>query len=61
VVSGEYNFWIRWLKTYAYHIEVSWVIFVFATLAALLIAWLTVGYESVKAAVSNPVKSLRTE
>jgi ABC-type antimicrobial peptide transport system permease subunit len=50
-----------WLKTYAYHIEVSWVIFVFATLAALLIAWLTVGYESVKAAVSNPVKSLRTE
>jgi putative ABC transport system permease protein len=50
-----------WLKGFAYHIEVSWIIFVVASLTALLIAWLTVGYESVKAALTNPAKSLRTE
>jgi len=50
-----------WLQGFAYHVDLSWMVFVFASLAALLIAWLTVGYESVKAALSNPVKSLRTE
>jgi len=50
-----------WLQGFAYHVDLSWLVFVFASLAALLIAWLTVGYESVKAALSNPVKSLRTE
>ena len=50
-----------WLDGFAYRIQVNWVIFVVAALAALAIAWLTVSYESVKAAVTNPVKSLRTE
>jgi len=50
-----------WLQSFAYHIDVGWIVFVFASMTALLIAWLTVGYESIKAAVSNPVKSLRTE
>ena len=50
-----------WLDGFAYRIHVNWVIFVIAALAALAIAWLTVSYESVKAAVTNPVKSLRTE
>ncbi|MFT3934992.1 MAG: ABC transporter permease [Chitinophagaceae bacterium] len=50
-----------WLRGFAYHVEISWLVFAFASLAALFIAWLTVSYESVKAAVSNPVKSLRTE
>jgi len=50
-----------WLKGFAYHIHISWVIFLVASLAALLIAWFTVSYESVKAAIANPVKSLRTE
>jgi len=50
-----------WLQGFAYHVDLSWMVFVFASMSALLIAWLTVGYESVKAAVSNPVKSLRTE
>lgn len=51
----------NWLQGFAYHINIGWVIFVIAPLAALVIAWITVGYESVKAAVSDPIKSLRTE
>jgi len=50
-----------WLQSFAYHIKVGWMVFVLASLAALFIAWMTVSYESIKAAVSNPVKSLRTE
>ncbi len=51
----------KWLESFAYHITISWVIFILAPLAALLIAWITVGYESAKAALSNPVKNLRSE
>jgi putative ABC transport system permease protein len=50
-----------WLKGFAYHVDLGWLVFVIACLSALAIAWLTVSYESVKAAVSNPVKSLRAE
>jgi hypothetical protein len=50
-----------WLESFAYRIDLDWVIFVAASLAALFIAWLTVSYESVKAAVANPSKSLRSE
>ncbi|HEX9503318.1 MAG TPA: ABC transporter permease [Patescibacteria group bacterium] len=51
----------KWLESFAYHIHVGWGVFALAPLAALLIAWLTVSYESIKAAITNPVKSLRTE
>jgi ABC-type antimicrobial peptide transport system permease subunit len=50
-----------WLAGFAYHISVSWLVFFIAALVALSIAWLTVSYESVKAAIANPIKSLRTE
>jgi predicted permease len=50
-----------WLQGFAYHVHVHWLLFVTAPAVALLIAWLTVSYESVKAAVANPVKSLRSE
>ena len=50
-----------WLAGFAYHIQVSWLIFALAALSALTIAWLTVSYESVKAAIVNPIKNLRTE
>jgi len=50
-----------WLAGFAYHIHVSWLVFFMASLAALSIAWLTVSYESIKAAIVNPIKSLRTE
>jgi putative ABC transport system permease protein len=51
----------RWLESFAYHIHVSWIIYVMASFSALVIAWLTVSYESLKAAVTNPVTSLRSE
>jgi predicted permease len=50
-----------WLKGFAYRINISWIIFLMACGTALLIALLTVSYESVKAAIANPVKSLRSE
>jgi ABC-type antimicrobial peptide transport system permease subunit len=50
-----------WLNNFAYRIDISWIIFLISTLSALIIAWLTVSYESIKAAVTNPVKSLRSE
>ncbi|MBZ5857079.1 ABC transporter permease [Flavihumibacter profundi] len=50
-----------WLKGFAYRIDISWIIFAVASITALLIAWLTVSYESVRAAIANPIKSLRAE
>ncbi|MHA4807027.1 ABC transporter permease [Flavitalea flava] len=51
----------KWLSSFAYRINVGWTIFLIASLGALAIAWITVSYESVKAAIVNPIKSLRTE
>ncbi len=50
-----------WLSTYEYRIGLQWWVFVFAGLLALGITLLTVSFQSVKAALSNPVKSLRSE
>src|SRR5215204_923553 len=50
-----------WLNSFAYRVNPDWIIFLAASLAALVIAWITVSYESIKAAIANPVKSLRTE
>ncbi|MGD1946177.1 MAG: ABC transporter permease [Croceivirga sp.] len=51
----------QWLKDFAFRIELSWWIFGLAGLIALMIAFVTVSYQAIKAAKSNPVKSLRTE
>ncbi|MFT3934365.1 MAG: ABC transporter permease [Chitinophagaceae bacterium] len=51
----------KWLQNFAYKIDISWWIFVLAGGVAILTALLTVCYQSYKAAVANPVKSLRTE
>ena len=63
VIAIPLSWWAvnKWLETFAYHVQVSWVVFTLATLAALLIASLTVSYESIKAAIINPVTSLRAE
>lgn len=50
-----------WLQGFAYRVAADWVVFLSAAIAALLIAWLTVSYESIKAALMNPIRSLRTE
>lgn len=50
-----------WLENLAYHTNLSVWIFIDAGVTALLISWFTVGYQSIKAAVLNPVKSLRSE
>jgi ABC-type antimicrobial peptide transport system permease subunit len=50
-----------WLQNYHYRAEISWWIFALAGLGALLITLLTVSYQSIRAATSDPVKSLRTE
>ena len=51
----------NWLKDFEYRIEVSWWIFVLAGLISIIITLLTVSYQAIKAAMANPVKSLRTE
>jgi hypothetical protein len=50
-----------WLQDFAYRINIEWWMFVAAGLAALLIALLTVSFQAIRAAVMNPVRSLRTE
>jgi ABC-type antimicrobial peptide transport system permease subunit len=51
----------NWLQNFAYSISIDWRIFVIAIVSSLVIAALTVSYRSVKAALANPVKSLRSE
>ncbi|PIB31434.1 ABC transporter permease [Maribacter sp. 4G9] len=56
-----YYFIQNWLEGYTYHIDVQWWVFVLAGGFALIITILTVGFQSLKSATANPVKSLRTE
>ena len=51
----------KWLQGFAYRIEISWWILVSAALLAIFIALLTIFYQAIKAAIANPVKSLRSE
>ena len=51
----------KWLQDFAYRINISWWIFFVAGLAAVLIAVATVSFQAIKAAIANPVDSLRTE
>jgi putative ABC transport system permease protein len=50
-----------WLQSYAYRASIQWWVFVLADLIALVIALLTVSFQAIKAALNNPVKSLRSE
>jgi ABC-type antimicrobial peptide transport system permease subunit len=51
----------QWLQNYAYRISINWWVFVISGLMAMIIALLTISFQSVKAAISSPVKNLRTE
>jgi putative ABC transport system permease protein len=51
----------KWLQDYPYRINIQWSVFVITGIATITIALLTVSFQSIKAAIANPVKSLRTE
>lgn len=51
----------RWLEDFAYRIHISWWVFLIAGIISICIAFATISFQAIKAAVANPVKSLRTE
>ena len=77
LLSGEYIIWVmisiiiacpvawyamnKWLQNFAYRIDISWWVFALAGVIALLIALLTVSFQSYRAASKNPVEALRYE
>jgi putative ABC transport system permease protein len=63
VIASPVAWWImhNWLQDFAYRINISWWVFFAAGLLALIIALATISFQAIKAALANPVKSLRTE
>lgn len=51
----------KWLEDYQYKVEIGWWVYALAGVSAFLVAWLTMSYQSIKAATSNPVDSLKNE
>jgi hypothetical protein len=51
----------KWLQDYTYRIPLGASIFILAIISSVVIAWITVAHRAIKAALANPVKSLRTE
>jgi len=51
----------QWLKDYAYRVELGWILFAVVGLSAVAIALITISFQSIRAALANPTKSLRTE
>jgi len=63
VIAFPLSYWLmqKWLQDFAYRITISWWVFALAAVIALFIALATVSFQAVKAALANPVKSLRSE
>jgi putative ABC transport system permease protein len=63
LISFPFAWWFmhNWLQDYAYRTRISWWVFALAAGLALLIAVFTISFQAIKAALANPVKSLRTE
>jgi ABC-type antimicrobial peptide transport system permease subunit len=51
----------KWLQDYVYRINISWWIFIVGGISSIIIALITVSFQAIKAALANPVKSLKTE
>ncbi len=62
-LASPLSWWVmrQWLQGFAYKIDLAWWMFALAGLAAIIIALITVSFQSIKAALMNPVKSLRSE
>jgi len=60
-VPVAYYMMSDWLTNFVYRIHINVWVFIIAILTSMVIAWITVGYKSLKAALANPVKSLRSE
>lgn len=63
IIASPLAWWAmnKWLQGFAYQIKISWWMFAFAGIIALFIALVTVSFQAIRAAVANPVKSLKTE
>lgn len=63
VIASPLAWWAMrsWLQDYSYRVSISWWVFAVTALLSMLIAVITVSYQSIKAALANPVKSLRSE
>lgn len=63
IIAVPLSWWSlgKWLENYEYRISLDWSLFVFAGLITIIVALLTVSFQAVKAALANPVKSLRSE
>jgi len=58
---AAYYFMNKWLQDFAYRIEVEWWVFILSSVVALLVALATLGHHAIRAAMANPVDSLRYE
>lgn len=63
IIASPLAWWFmhKWLSDYPYHVTIQWWVFVLAGLLSVTIALVTVSFQSIKAALTNPVKNLRTE
>ena len=63
IVAFPIAYWAMhdWLKKYQYRIDINWWVFIAAGMVAVMIAFITVSFQSVKTALANPVRSLRSE
>lgn len=63
LIAFPVAWWVmnKWLQNFAYHISIQWWFFLIAGAIAMVISFITVSYQSIKAARANPVKSLRSE
>lgn len=63
LVAFPLSYWVmtKWLQGFVYRISISWWIFAAAAVTAMIIALITISFQAIKAAMANPVKSLRSE
>jgi len=63
LIASPVAWWVmnKWLQDFAYRTDISWKVFFISGLAAIMIALVTLSFQAIRAAIANPVKSLRTE